>query len=101
MFMSSDTPAPSTASVPPPVEQPAVVRMQTVDPSTIAASESADPGNASVTPPDPANTDQRSAFAEEQERKARQARPDTTKKPVATPAKTPKKVTVEDLINDN
>ena len=104
MFMSSSSPAtPQTTAVPPPVEQPVVGPQQT-DLQTLATGNVDDPANAPVTitaDSGDSNTDQRSAFAEEQDRKVRQARLDAAKKPVATPSKTPKKVTVDDLINDN
>ena len=104
MFMSSGRPATQpTAVVPPPapIEQQAEPEQSPVsEPSTLASGTTAD-SNTITAETSATNTDQHSAFAEEQERKARQAKLDAAKKPSATPSKTPKKVTVDDLINDN
>jgi hypothetical protein len=105
MFMSSGGSAPEpTAVAPPPapVEQPILEPEQNAltDPSGLAVSNTTD-ANSAVIDPAAANTDPRSAFNDEQERRARQAKLDAAKKATATPAKTPKKVTVDDLINDN
>jgi hypothetical protein len=109
MFMSSGsgngtTPTATVPELPPvSVDQPILDPGQPADSSTLATGNLADSSNSSVTLPteEPATTDHRSAFAEEQERKARQARLDAAKKPVPTASKSPRKVTVEDLINDN
>ena len=110
MFMSSGSSGnvTPTAAVPekvsPPVEQPVVGPEQTVVTDPLTAANVADQGNTSVTlSTDPAavNADQRAAFVQEQERKARQAKLDVSKKPVPSASKSPKKVTVDDLINDN
>lgn len=90
--------------VPAPVDQPVVDPQQNAAIDRLATGNVADAGNASITlstDPGAVNADQRSAFVQEQERKARQAKLDAAKKPVPTASRSPKKVTVDDLINDN
>jgi serine/threonine protein kinase len=108
MFLSGGSTPEPTAAVPqelsPTVDQPVIDPQQPTDPSVIATGDISNSGDSSVTLPSDSGsttTDQRSAFAQEQERKARQAKLDAAKKAAPAPAKTPKKVTVDDLINDN
>lgn len=93
MFIPADGPAPTAA-----VQQPAVVEQEAEQPAPEAA-----PEPEQVISQEPSETSPASAesdlSAENQRRAQKSAVSERQKKPAA--AKTPKKVTVDDLINDN